>query len=244
MFSGKKQNVCNKTKINGIIIVIPITMKKIYFLLVLFCFSVTLFAQDNSAIPSIGIPKVENKPEKANNPSSPYSISNPFTPKLFKTPSKTYGALKIENQNQFNAPVSDINPGKINAEKLNKSYGAEGNGDSKIYRRNQFLGDFKTKSELVGIFYRDFGEVDGDLIRVLVNDKEVISRIYLQGNFMELDLKLEKGFNKIDFEALNQGTSGPNTAEFKVYDDASVLISQNQWNLATGFKATIIIVKE
>ncbi len=219
-------------------------MKKIYFIIVLFCLSVQVFGQDNSAIPSIGIPRVENKPEKANNPSSPYSISNPFIPTRFKTPTKTYGALKIEKPNQFNAPVSDLKPGKVNAEKLNKTYGSEGNGDSKIFRRNQFLGDFKTKSELVGIFYRDFGEVDGDLIRVLVNDKEVISRIYLQGNFMELDLRLEKGFNKIEFEALNQGTSCPNTAEFKLYDDKSVLISENQWNLATGFKATIIVVKE
>jgi hypothetical protein len=34
-----------------------------------------------------------------------------------------------------------------------------------------------------------------------------------------------KRFNKIDFEALNQGSSGPNTAEFKVYDDKGSLIS-------------------
>ena len=55
---------------------------------------------------------------------------------------------------------------------------------------------------------------------------------------------IPKGFNKIDFEALNQGTAGPNTAEFRVYDDQGLLVSANQWNLATGFKATIIIVKE
>ena len=58
------------------------------------------------------------------------------------------------------------------------------------------------------------------------------------------EIVLEKGFNKIDFEALNQGSSGPNTAEFKVYDDKGSLISASQWNLGTGFKATIILVKE
>ena len=49
---------------------------------------------------------------------------------------------------------------------------------------------------------------------------------------------------KVDFEALNQGFSGPNTAQFMIFDDKGSLISSNQWKLGTGFKATIIIVKE
>jgi hypothetical protein len=57
-------------------------------------------------------------------------------------------------------------------------------------------------------------------------------------------LGLIKGFNKVDFEAINQGESGPNTAEFQVYDDKGQLISANQWNLATGFKASIILIKD
>ena len=48
---------------------------------------------------------------------------------------------------------------------------------------------------------------------------------------------------RVDFEAINQGESGPNTAEFQVYDDKGQLISANQWNLATGFKASIILIK-
>ena len=44
--------------------------------------------------------------------------------------------------------------------------------------------------------------------------------------------------------ALNQGDSGPNTAELRIYDDNDILISSNQWNLATGAKATLIIVKQ
>jgi hypothetical protein len=45
-------------------------------------------------------------------------------------------------------------------------------------------------------------------------------------------------------EALNQGTSGPNTAAFSVYDDSGNLITSNEWNLTTGIKATIVVVKE
>jgi hypothetical protein len=77
-----------------------------------------------------------------------------------------------------------------------------------------------------------------------LNGEVVQSQVYLDSNFKGFEIALQKGFNKIDFEALNQGDSGPNTAEFRVYDDKKNLVSASEWNLGTGFKATIIIVKE
>ena len=59
-----------------------------------------------------------------------------------------------------------------------------------------------------------------------------------------MDIKLLEGFNKIDFVALNQGESGPNTAEVRVYDDDGNVMMSNLWNLATGSKATFIVVKQ
>ena len=50
--------------------------------------------------------------------------------------------------------------------------------------------------------------------------------------------------NKIVIKALNQGTSGPNTAAFKVFNANGSLISSNEWNLATGAKATLVIAKD
>jgi hypothetical protein len=44
--------------------------------------------------------------------------------------------------------------------------------------------------------------------------------------------------------ALNQGTSGPNTAAFSVFDDSGRLITSNEWNLTTGIKASIVVIKE
>ena len=85
---------------------------------------------------------------------------------------------------------------------------------------------------------------DGDLIRIMLNDKEVVPRVLLQERFKSIAINLEMGFNKIDFVALNQGTSGPNTAEVRVFDDEGKLVGSNRWNLATGVKATYIIVKE
>ena len=172
----------------------------------------------------------------------PPTTPSPSVFKLNTTPEVTSSKSILEtNTLQFTNPNDFKNPGDIYKEKLNRKSGED---ESKMFRKDQYLGDFRTKSAYVKISYRDFGEVDGDEIRVLVNDKEVVSRVFLEGSFKVLELGLEKGFNKIDFEALNQGYSGPNTAEFQVYDDKGQLVSANQWNLATGFKATIIIVKE
>ena len=57
-------------------------------------------------------------------------------------------------------------------------------------------------------------------------------------------IDISEGFNKIDFVALNQGTSGPNTAAFSVFDDSGRLITSNEWNLTTGIKASIVVIKE
>ena len=53
---------------------------------------------------------------------------------------------------------------------------------------------------------------------------------------------LEK--NEIEIEALNQGESGPNTAQFAVQDEFGNVIMSDIWNLATGAKASLIVVKE
>ena len=66
----------------------------------------------------------------------------------------------------------------------------------------------------------------------------------LDSSFSGFKLPLVSGFNKVDFKALNQGSSGPNTAELRVFDDRNQMISSNQWNLSTGAVATFIVVKE
>jgi hypothetical protein len=112
------------------------------------------------------------------------------------------------------------------------------------YGRDQYLGDVKTGSKFVSIKYRDHEYVDGDLIRIYVNKDIVQSSVYLGGGFSGFTLTLEEGVNEIVFEALNQGSSGPNTAELHVYDDNGTIISANEWNLLTGNIATIKVIKE
>lgn len=111
-------------------------------------------------------------------------------------------------------------------------------------QEDQDLGTYKSGSKFVKIQCRDFSYVDGDKVAVLVNDKIVQSLVTLRGSFSGFNLELEPGFNKISFKALNQGTSGPNTAEFVIYDDTGSVIVSNQWNLLTGVEAKLVIVKE
>jgi len=112
------------------------------------------------------------------------------------------------------------------------------------FKTAQSLGTIKSNTEFVRIEYRDFGTVDGDRVKVYLNEKVVDSNVHLGGLFYTLQIKLDKkGFNKIDIEAINQGTYGPNTAEFVIYDDKGNVIAHKSWNLKTKQIATLGIVK-
>lgn len=116
--------------------------------------------------------------------------------------------------------------------------------EAKEYFGDQYLGDFKTTAKFVGIVARDHEFVDGDRIKIYVNGEVAEYNLLLDGSFKGINLDLVKGFNRIEFEALNQGSSGPNTAQVVVTDDKGVVIHNNRWNLSTGSKASLIIVKE
>ncbi|MEM7187761.1 MAG: hypothetical protein AAF466_14010 [Bacteroidota bacterium] len=112
------------------------------------------------------------------------------------------------------------------------------------YGKDQSLGTIKTGSQFVSVKYRDHEYVDGDLIRVYVNGDIVQAGVYLNSSFAGFTLTLDEGENAIVFEALNQGSSGPNTAELHVYDDNGFIVSAKEWNLLTGSRATIKVIKE
>ena len=147
-----------------------------------------------------------------------------------------------KNPNYFSLKKKEnfLNPADIYLKKLNREKDKKPND----YNKGAYLGDVSTGSTYVNILCRDFEYVDGDRVRISVNDSIVIYNLYLESSFSGFKLPLSKGFNKIDFTALNQGSSGPNTAELRVFDDSNSLISSNQWNLSTGAKATFIVVKK
>lgn len=117
-------------------------------------------------------------------------------------------------------------------------------GNSIGFVSDTFLGEIKTGENVLAMVCRDHQYEDGDLVRVWLDDKILVEQIYLRNVFQGFDINLKPGFNKLEIEALNQGSSGPNTAEFKVMDKKGNVISQNVWNLASGVKATLIVIKK
>ena len=174
-------------------------------------------------------------------------------PKL-DTPKPNYGLLipdeKVEDYSFLdrpkasNNPMTDnenfIDPGDRYLKKLRKDRPVPNN----LYLGDTYLGDIRTNTSYARIVCRDYEYEDGDRVRISVNEEEVIPNLLLKNQFFVLKLPLVQGFNKIDFQALNQGSSGPNTAELRVFDENGIALAAHKWNLSTGSTATMIIVKE
>lgn len=110
-------------------------------------------------------------------------------------------------------------------------------------KSNQFIGEIRSKTKRIRIVCFDHGQEDGDRVQIL-NNTHVISRdLYLTNAKKEIIVNLNFGMNRIDFKALSEGSNSPNTATFAIYDDSGKLISEKQWNILTGFTATLLITK-
>ena len=159
---------------------------------------------------------------------------------------------KLEDKNKKNffpdanvkekRPEKFINSNDLYLSRLNKK-DSESNKNMNKFKVDQFLGEIRNDGEYVNIILRDHEYPDGDLIKVEVNESVVMPAILLTEKAKGFKLDLKSGFNVVDFVALNQGSSGPNTAEIIVYDDQGKIVGTNRWNLATGVKATYIIYK-
>ena len=153
--------------------------------------------------------------------------------------------IKIKTQEEEFSMIDNnhlMDPGQIFEERYKKKAMEQGLIPQSM--KDQFLGEYRNNGSFVNIICRDHGYFDGDYVQVLVNDQIVIPRLLLTNSYKGFNIELREGMNKIDFLALNQGESGPNTAELQVFDDNEVLISAKAWNLLTGVKATIMVVKE
>lgn len=112
------------------------------------------------------------------------------------------------------------------------------------FGNDQYLGDFTTGGDFVELYCRDHEYVDGDKVQIIVNDEIIHYSVTLGAGYTPILVKLKPGLNTIEFHALNQGTSGPNTAELRVFDDQGLEAKKQEWNLLKGYKASMIVVKK
>jgi hypothetical protein len=217
-------------------------MKRIFLIIALVCFSLNISAQidrskENTPVSGMSIPAETNNsfsiprsttpPEPSKNPLFP-SSKDPFSEKKEKKPinlTTDHGLLEFKQEN--------FTPKAFKDKEVKDAH-----------KKDQYLGDFTTSGKFVEVYCRDHEYVDGDRVRILVNGEVIYNNLPLTGGYSPILVKLKDGFNTIEFEALNQGSSGPNTAELKVFDENGQPITQNEWNLLTGAKANVIILKE
>ncbi len=162
----------------------------------------------------------------------------------------------VDNEPKVNTDLlKKKNPVKMLPEKKLVQAGAGMKIDPKVGKKtdkegsnkhfgNQYLGDIKSNGKFVGIVCRDHEYVDGDRVKIAVNGRVVDANVLLTGSFQGVNVDLDSGFNRLDFTALNEGSSSPNTAQVDVYDDTGQLIYSNKWLLSSGSTATLIVTKE
>lgn len=177
---------------------------------------------------------------------SPTSSREIKYPSIFDKKDKLLGGVSLLNKKPEEEPSimekeSFANPSKFYTDKMNNK------NDGQIlekFKSDSFLGEFKTGTKIISIACRDHEAPDGDVVRIWLNDRIVVDAILLDVEFKEVFLDLNEGLNKIEIEALNQGESGPNTAQFVIYDEKKGMITTNKWNLTTGVKAKLIVLKD
>lgn len=215
-----------------------------------------ILAQEDSSKKSIPIPAVEVKEEKKDPVIFPIDIKPEEKPSL-TTKTDNISGIPVKNKVTMKPSEKEfsmmdksnlMDPGKIFEdkwadEKRKKLLEVYDNIPPELLG-DQFLGEFRTTSQVVNVICRDFGEQDGDIVKVLLNDQVIVSRLVLTNGFKSFSITLVEGINKIDFYAINQGALGFNTAEFQLFDENEKQMSKNQWFLATDKKATLIIVRQ
>jgi hypothetical protein len=112
------------------------------------------------------------------------------------------------------------------------------------YDNDTFLGEYIVYTSSVNLKYRDYGAVDGDNIRIILNGQVVKDYETLKGDFESFVLDLTEGANIIQIQALNTGIYFPNTGNFVFYDANFKLVANQNWGLTAGYKAIVRIVRK
>jgi hypothetical protein len=222
-------------------------LKKNLFICLFLCFSIGTWAQiDNNAIEETDLfqyqPKNENQIE--------------FTPQdqegaEIKSEKITlFGSLK-DIADRF--PAYSVIPEKKrrgmqgpdprDRDVLKSKYWNGQDVSVRKFKTSLELGKLETDSNSIRIICRDHSFVDGDRVKLYVNEEVIRRSITLKAGYYSINVQLKDGYNRIDIEALNQGSSGPNTAEFKVLDEKGQLLADKEWNILTGYIATLVVMK-
>lgn len=112
-----------------------------------------------------------------------------------------------------------------------------------IVNSDVYLGEFIVYTTELNTKCRDYGAVDGDNVRIWLNDEVVVSNVSLESGFKNYTLQLKEGSNIIKIQALNIGQFFPNTGQFIFSDGNGKLVTNQNWGLNDGYNAIIKVRK-
>ena len=223
-------------------------MKHQYFIFIFFFVTITGFAQidQNRSIKIEGLDFKLDTVNDVHQPKFDFSLKIPSTLQFSneaKNNNDQFEFMKyVNNRNNSNSFMSQ-NESDSEKDVLKIRYWQGKDVSNERMETTRELGRIDTTSKNLRIECRDHSFVDGDRVRVFLNEKVIYNNIVLVGSTFTINVKLKEGFNRIDIQALNQGTSGPNTAEFFVFDDSGNMIARKGWNMLTGNIATLVVIK-
>lgn len=217
---------------------------KTYLLLFTLCCVCTLsYAQDRSDLKGITfIAEDDNEEVDLNKsfkiaPAKGLTNKKLFQPKINYTPLlspfKKKSGVNIVAKSKLKKPTWDVK------QKFTEDY-----QNVSQFSRDFNLGDLRTTSKTLIIECRDHEYVDGDRIKLMINNAVIHPNLTLTGQFYVVDVDLKPGHNTINFIALNEGSSRPNTAQLRVFDEDGQLLTSKRWLLTTGYKASLTVLKE
>ncbi len=117
-------------------------------------------------------------------------------------------------------------------------------GGAKLIFTDQNLGEINTQSDYLDIYYRDHGQIDGDIIKINVDEQPFVSKVVLSQGNKSVRLYLKPGFTKIDLYSVFDGRLYPNTVEWVIKDDQKRKVADNVLSVSKGFKGTIVVIKD
>jgi hypothetical protein len=228
-------------------------------LFIMMCFAINGYSQTEFSSKFKAIPPMDTsiKTKKV----IPATVAPPdiVAPNILKKPEVKFQStnFKIGDPDPISMIQTNdfINPGDEVRAKMNKSIEKSlvNNGlkedTSYLNVKDLDFGIIRTKSKSLMIRVRDYGAIDGDLIKATVihNYKSTVlaNNLYLESSFKDIKIDLQEGLNYLELEALNRGALGGNTGAFYVYDNEGNLLLSDLWNnFVTGVKSKFTFIKE
>ena len=188
---------------------------------------------------SIAIPATRNNTNRSTSfPSTPTSTPSIDFSQFNKPKSDKYDITGAKGVDMTAPSETFANPAADVEKRLNQKMGNDSPELAK--KENIHYGTFTITNDFIIVRYMDFGNVDGDMVKIVLNGKTIYPSLTLYGEYDEVRIPMNMGLNNLEIFALNEGLYSPNTAKFNLYELKRLMIS-GEWNLLTGFKAIFIV---